>query len=54
VGVGDFYNGFKLLFLVSGVRALGIKTLSISSAHLKEFWRFQILALGTKSKKNIC
>ena len=53
VGVGDIYNGFKLLFLVSGPRALGIKTLYISSSHLKEIWRVQILTSGTKSNKNI-
>jgi hypothetical protein len=47
VGVGDIYNGFKLLFLVSGPRALGIKTLYISSSHLKEIWRVQILTSGT-------
>lgn len=29
--------------------ALGIKTLSISSAHLKKFWRLQILASGTEA-----
>ena len=32
------------------MRDLGHKNLSISSTHLKEFWRLQILALGTKHK----
>jgi hypothetical protein len=37
-----------MLFLVSGPRALGLKTLCISSANVKEFWRIQILASGTE------
>jgi hypothetical protein len=45
--LGDIYNGFKLFFGVSSAGSSGIKTLFISSAHLKEIWRVQILTSGT-------
>jgi hypothetical protein len=48
VGVGDIYNEFKLFFGVSSAGSSGIKTLFISSAYLKEFWRTQILTSGTR------